>query len=102
MMPNTIVKTAASTNSSRPNCRPFSDCSTRTNPDPSQIVISTPTPCVRREGKPVSLSDRAPQRETKQRQRVGAAAYFYWRVIICQTAYTSTPPKQAIGSLKLL
>jgi hypothetical protein len=48
------------------------------------------------------FSDRAPQRETKQRQRVGAAAYFYWRVIICQTAYTSTPPKQAIGSLKLL
>ncbi|MGY2902767.1 hypothetical protein ACVWVY_001788 [Bradyrhizobium sp. URHC0002] len=33
-------------------------------------------------------------RLTKQRQRVGAAAYFYWRMIICQTAYTSTPPKQ--------
>src|SRR6185369_15989052 len=34
MMPNTSVRPAASRNSSRPNCRPFSDCSMRTSIDP--------------------------------------------------------------------
>src|SRR3954447_483456 len=34
MMPNTSVSPAASRNSSRPNCNPFSDCSITTSMDP--------------------------------------------------------------------
>src|SRR5882672_12137416 len=67
MMPNTSVSPAASRNSSRPNCRPFSDCSMRTSMNPWTLDL------------------------TKQRQHICAAAIFLVGRMICR----KPPPGQA-------